>query len=175
MERRCLRQLATGCLTWTIPAADQPRLLQAITRVPGPAALSDFAAPTGRLGAVRYGGGGAQGVSPAPGALLPVTVPNTLPGPAVQLTATTRGGAGQLDAVLLTPLLAVLITASDGHSVALVNSEADTQRTRTVQLPGTGRTSPPATTITPAVAGHHQHRRDRHRAGAPGGFAVVQR
>jgi hypothetical protein len=135
-------QLAAGStLTWTIPAADQPRLLQAIiNRVPGPGAVSDFTAPTARLGAVRYGGGGAQGVSPAPGALLPVTVPNTLPPAAVQLTTTTRSGTGQLDAVQLTPLLAALITAGDGHSVALLNSEANTQLTRTLQLPGTGRT-----------------------------------
>ena len=171
-------QLATGStVTWTIPAAGQPRLLQAIiNRVPGPAALSDFTTTTGGLGAIRYGGGGAQGVSPAPGALLPFTVPNTLPAAAVQLTATTRSGTGQLDAVLLTPLLAALVTAGDGHSVALLNSEADTQRTRTVELPGTGRSvaisyddqgrlwrvtiSTDATVTVPVP---------------PGGFAVVQR
>jgi hypothetical protein len=135
-------QLATGStLSWTIPAADQPRLVQAIVnRVPGPGAVSDFAAGTVRLGAVQYGGGGAQGVSPAPGALLPVTLPAALPAAAVQLTASTLGGTGQLDAVLLTPLIAVMITAGDGHSIALLNSEADTQRARTIQLPGTGRT-----------------------------------
>ena len=52
--------------------------------------------------------------------------------------ANTRNGTGQLDAVLLAPLLAVLITAGDGHSVALLNGEADTQRARTVSLPGRG-------------------------------------
>jgi hypothetical protein len=135
-------QLATGSrLSWTIPADNQPRLVQAvINRVPGPGAVSDFAAGTERLGSVPYGGGGVQGVSPTPGALLPVTLPTTLPATAFQLTASTRGGTGQLDAVLLTPLLAVLITTGDGHSVALLNSEGDTQRARTLQLPGTGHT-----------------------------------
>jgi hypothetical protein len=140
-------QLGTGStLSWTIPAADQPRLVQAIVnRVPGPGAVSDFAAATVRpgsvrLGSVQYGGGGAQGVSPAPAALLPVTLPTALPATAVQLTASTVGGTGQLDAVLLTPLIAVMITAGDGHGVALLNSEADTQRARTIELPGTGRT-----------------------------------
>ena len=87
-----------------------------------------------------------------------------------------RSGTGQLDAVLLTPLLAALVTAGDGHSVALLNSEADTQRTRTVELPGTGRSvatsyddqgrlwrvtiSTDATVTVPVP---------------PGGFAVVQR
>ena len=131
-------QLATGStLSWTIPADDQPRLVQA---VPGPGAASDFAAGTERLGAVQYGGGGAQGVSPAPAALLPVTLPGILPATAVRLTASTLGGAGQLDAILLTPLIAVLVTTGDGHSVALLNSEADTQGARTLNLPGSGRT-----------------------------------
>ena len=133
-------QLATGStLSWTIPADDQPRLVQAIVnRVPGPAAVSDFASGTERLGAAQYGGGGAQGISPAPDALLPVTLPGILPANATQLTASTLGGTGQLDAVLLTPLIAVLITTGDGRSVALLNSEANTQDARTLSLPGTG-------------------------------------
>ena len=134
-------QLATGStLSWTIPADDQPRLVQAIVnRVPGPGAVSDFAAGTESLGGAAYGGGGAQGISPTPDALLPVTLPGVLPPNATQLTASTVGGAGQLDALLLTPLIAALITTGDGHSVALLNSEADTQGTRIIQLPGTGR------------------------------------
>jgi hypothetical protein len=134
-------QLATGStLSWTVPADDQPRLVQAIVnRVPGPGAVSDFTAGALRLGAAQYGGGGAQGVSPAPDALIPVTLPTTLPAGASQLTASTLGGAGQLDAVLLTPLIAVLATTGAGHSVALLNSEADTQGARTLSLPGSGR------------------------------------
>lgn len=136
-------QLSAGSrLSWTVPLSDQPRLLQAvINRVPGPGATSTFIAGGRQLGEVHYGGGGAQGASPAPGALLPVTVPRDLAGDASQLTADTRGGgAGQIDAILLTPLLSTLITSGNGHAVALLNSVADTQRSRTVTLPGTGPT-----------------------------------
>jgi hypothetical protein len=171
-------QLATGStLSWTLPASGQPRLVQAIVnRVPGPGAVSDFASGAQDLGAARYGGGGAQGVSPAAAALLPVTLPGILPATATRLTASTRGGAGQLDAVLLTPLIAVLITTGNGHSVALLNSEAGTVTVRTLSLPGTGRavamsyddqgrlwrvtTSTDAAITVPV---------------SPGGFAVVQR
>ena len=54
--------------------------------------------------------------------------------------ANTRSGRGQLDAVVLPSLLAVPIIAGHRHSVALLNSEADTQRVRTLHLPGRGPT-----------------------------------
>jgi hypothetical protein len=147
-----------------------------VNRVPGSGAVSDFAAGADRLGAAHYGGGGAQGVSPAPDALLPVTLPGVLPAGAVQLTARTLRGPGQLDAILLTPLIAVLVTTGGGRSVALLNSEADTQGAGTISLPGTGRlvarsydhqgrewrvtTRTDSTIIVPVPAG---------------GFAIVQR
>jgi hypothetical protein len=77
---------------------------------------------------------------------------------------------------LLTPLIAVLITTGNGHSVALLNSEADTEGTRTLDMPGTGQaiaasydsqgrqwrvTVSTAATITVPVPA--------------GGFAIVQR
>jgi hypothetical protein len=171
-------QLATGStLSWTIPADNQPRLVQAVVnRVPGPAAVSDFASGTQYLGAARYGGGGAQGISPTPDALLPVTLPGILPANATALTASTLGGTGQLDAVLLTPLIAVLITTGNGHSIALLNSEAGTQRTRTITLPGTG----------PAIATSYTSQGRQWRVTTstgpaltvpvpPGGFAIAQR
>jgi len=171
-------QLATGStLSWTIPADDQPRLVQAIVnRVPGPGAVSNFASGTENLGAARYGGGGTQGVSPAADALLPVTLPGILPANATKLTASTLGGTGQLDAIQLTPLIAVLITTGGGRSVALLNSEASTLATRTISLPGNG----------PAVATSYDSQGRPWRATVssgpaitvpvpPGGFAIVQR
>ncbi len=61
-------QLGPGsAASWAVPAADQPRLLQAIVnRVPGPAGVSVFAAGGAQLGDVQYGGGGPQGISPTP-------------------------------------------------------------------------------------------------------------
>lgn len=170
-------QLASGsALTWTVPAGDQPRLLQAIVnRVPGPAGASVFTTWGRRLGAVHYGGGGPQGISPTLGALLPVSVARTLPAAATGLVATTERGSGQLDAIQLTPLLSTLITAGAGHSVALLNSVAVTSRARTLSLPGSGpaiatsydshgrlwRVAVGASTITVEVP--------------PGGFAIAVR
>jgi hypothetical protein len=171
-------QVATGsALSWTVPADNQPRLVQAIVnRVSGPGAVSAFAAGPDPLGSVTYGGGGVQGVSLTPGTLLPVTLPGILPPGGVQLSASTQGGTGQLDALLLTPLIAVLITTGDGESVALLNSEAASLGSRTISLPGTGRTiatsydnqgrlwgvtTTTSSTVTVPVP--------------PGGFAIAQR
>jgi hypothetical protein len=124
-------------VSWTLPAADQPRQVAAIVnRVPGPGGVSRFDG----LGDVRYGGGGAQGVSEAPGALLPIVLPRDLPAGATGLTATTTRGTGQLDALLLTPLVSTLIAGGDGHGLALLNSVADAPRQLTITVPGTGPT-----------------------------------
>jgi hypothetical protein len=132
---------AGGSVSWTLPTAGQPRLIQAVVnRMPGPAGVGVFTTPGRRLGAVRYGGGGEQGVSPAPGALLPITVPGNLPGTATALSTTTRGGPGQLDALLVTPLVSTLTMRGDGHGSALLNSVARTPRRATVTVPGSGLT-----------------------------------
>jgi hypothetical protein len=165
-----------GVLRWTVAPADQPRLVQAvIDRVPGRAGTSTFATAARTLGKIRYGGGGPQGVSPAPGALLPVTLPRTLPSGAGSLTATTTGGAGDLDALLITPLLSSLVMNGDGHGTALLNSVARTPRTATVEVPGTG---------VATASSYDRHGRPAHRASGTGsvritipagGFAIVQR
>jgi hypothetical protein len=94
-----------------------------------------------RLGGVEYGGGGAQGDSAAPGALLPITAPKALPAGATELTARTGDGNGRLDAIQLTPLVSTLVADGDGHGVALLNSVASTRRRITVSVPGTGPTT----------------------------------
>ena len=56
---------------------------------PGSTAVTTFRAGDTVLGEVRSGAVGAQGDSPAPGALLPVTLPMTLPPGQQTVTATT--------------------------------------------------------------------------------------
>ena len=51
-----------------------------------------------------------------------------------------RSVTGQLDAVVVALLLAVPIVAGDRPGVALLNREVDTQRVRTLNLPGRGAT-----------------------------------
>ena len=95
---------------------------------------------------------------------------------ATALTASTLGGSGQLDAIQLTPLIAVLITTGGGRSVALLNSEASILAARTISLPGDG----------PAVGTSYDSQGRPWRVTIsngpaitvpvpPGGFAIVQR
>ncbi|GAA0463923.1 hypothetical protein Aca07nite_60190 [Actinoplanes capillaceus] len=126
-----LRVRAGGRIRWTVTGATQPRLVAAvINRVPGPGGVTAFAS----LGSVGYGGGGAQGASPAPGALLPVEVTGQLPAGATELTATGVLGSGDLDALLLTPLVSALVT----RRAVLLSSVARTSRRMTFDVPGTG-------------------------------------
>jgi hypothetical protein len=144
---------AGGTASWTVPAATQPRLVAAVlNRVPGPAGVARFTAPAGPLGEVRFGGGGPQGVSPAPGMLLPVTAPRELPAGATSLSATGRRGSGQLDALLLTPLVSALVTQGGGSGVVLLSSVAGAPRRLTITVPGSGRT------VASAYDGHGRPR-----------------
>jgi hypothetical protein len=166
-------------LTWTVPANPSAQLVQAVlNRVPGRAGASTFTDPTGNLGTARYGGGGAQGVSAAYGALLPVTIDGALPANQTSLAASTTGGAGDLDAVLLTPLVSRLVLAGNGHGTALLNSVATEARPATITLPGSG------TAVASSYDSSGRPWRSA-RAGAdpstvtvvvpPGGFAIVRR
>jgi hypothetical protein len=130
-----LRLDAGGQVAWTVPAVAQPRLVAAvINQAPGPGAVSAF----GGLGRIRYGGGGAQGVSPAPGALVPVAVPRYLPAGATSLSMTGVRGGGELDALLLTPLVSTLVAAGNGAGVVLLSSVAGVSRTAEIDVPGLG-------------------------------------
>ena len=84
---------------------------------------------------------GEQGDSPAPGALLPVTLPTTLPAGSTVLSATTATGAGDpaaLDAVMLEPLVSRLVLAGDGHGTALLRSASTTPERTQVRVAGSG-------------------------------------
>ena len=84
---------AGGSATLTLPAHPRSLVLPVFDSGPG-AARSPRSARTGSAGRVASGDIGAQGDSPAPGALLPVTVPGTLPAGADRLSASTATGAG---------------------------------------------------------------------------------
>ena len=125
-----------GRLTWTLPASTQPRLAEPVASLlPGSAARAEFTSSGARLGRVRFGAVGPQGTAPAPGALLPVTLPVSLPAGAAALTAEVSGGSGDLDAVRLTPLISQVVA---GHT-ALLSSVSGTPRTVAVTVPGAGR------------------------------------
>jgi hypothetical protein len=170
-------QLTPGSqLSWRLPSTAQPFLVEAvINRVPGPGGVTTFSTPAGPLGVIRYGGGGSQGRSAAPGALLPIAIPRYAPAGSEALTTRTDRGSGQLDALLVTPLVSNLTARGDGHGIAVLTSVADTDRSLRISVPGSGPTvarsfdtygklvrviisTGPVTVIVPA-----------------GGFAIAQR
>ncbi|MBV2355455.1 hypothetical protein KUM39_13935 [Streptomyces sp. J2-1] len=164
-------------LTWKIPAGDGPRLLAPVADLTdGGTGTLSFTADDRHLGTLRYGTGGPQGISPAPGALLPVTLNGELPAKSVQLKATGTHGTGALDALLIQPEVSRLVTGADGHGTALLASAATASRTVTVQLPGSG----PATVTSYDATGHAHQTREVRGASVraevlPGGYTIAAR
>lgn len=156
-------------LAWPVPAADQPRLVApVVNQVPG-GGSTRWATGDTSLGTVRHAGA-PQGVSPAPGALLPVTLPAALPPAATTLTATS-GGESTVDAVLLRPEVSQVVYTR----AAVLQSAAPGPRTREVRVPdaarvtvlaydGAGRLVDRATRTGPVVAARV----------VPGGFTLLR-
>jgi hypothetical protein len=102
-----------GTATWTVPASSQQRLVLPVVNLidtPSPARTT-WTAGTRTLGTLTHVCG-PQGISAAPGALLPLTLANPLPAGATTLTAKSQGTA-QLDALLLLPTVSSLRIGDD--------------------------------------------------------------
>ena len=130
-----------GSTTLTLPAHPRSLVVPVFDLRPGSDAVTTFRAGNKVLGQVASGDIGAQGDSPAPGALLPVTVPGLLPAGVNVLSATTATGTGDpaaLDAVMLEPLVSLLVLGGDGHGTALLRSASTRSEHTQVQVPGTG-------------------------------------
>jgi len=135
-----------GSVTLSVPAGPASLVLPVVDLQPGSTAVTTFRSGSTVLGVVRSGAVGAQGVSSAPGALLPVTLQVTLPAGATSITATTRAGGGdtaRLDAVMIEPLVSRYVLAGDaggagGHASAVLRSASRVTESATVTLPGTG-------------------------------------
>jgi hypothetical protein len=169
---------ATASLS--VPRSSEPRLVIPVVDLqPGSTAVTSWSAAREPLGRVDSGGVGPQGASPAPGALLPVTLPRTISSRATTLRVTTTASGGdeaRLDAVMLEPLVSRLVLTGHGHATALLRSADTGTAHRLVSLPGPGRavievydasarlvsrSTSPARVVRVAVA--------------PGGFTVVTR
>ena len=159
----------------------EPRLVMPVVDLQqGSTAVTTFTAGDTVLGRVRSGDIGPQGVSPAFGALLPVTLPVTLPpGQTSVRASTTASGADEtrLDALMVEPLVSRLVLGGDGHGTALLRSAASTDRHTTVSVPGSG----PATVEVYDGLGGLVARSTSKAAGAvpvlvaAGGFTIVRR
>ena len=126
-----------------VPGADVDRLVMPVVDLmPGSTAVTTWSAGDRVLGRVASGDIGLQGVSPAPGALLPVTLPRTLAKDATVLRVATSAAGGdeaRLDAVMLEPLVSRLVLSGDGHATALLRSADSKVAHAVVRLPGRGR------------------------------------
>jgi hypothetical protein len=154
-------------------------LMPVVDLQPGSTAVTRFAARGTRLGSVDAGRIGAQGASPAPGALLPRTLAGRLSAAAPSVAATTTASgsdATRLDALMVQPLVSSTVLGGRGHGTALLRSVADHRRTPNVAVPGTGR----ADVWTYDGLGHLVRHRtsSAHHVPAlvvPGGFTLVRR
>ena len=147
-------------------------LIPIVDLQPGSKAVTSFAA--GRpLGRVRSGDIGPQGDSPAPGALLPVTLGSTT---SRTVHATTTGGTARLDAVMVQPLVSRLVLGGDGHGTALLRSAASSTSSTTVAVPGTGTAQVWSYDGTGRLLRHTtSHASDVRVRIAPGGVTLVRR
>ncbi|ROP34638.1 hypothetical protein [Pseudokineococcus lusitanus] len=128
--------------TWELPAADQPRSVEPVTwrGATGAARPARWAA-TGDGGTAAVLGTtpgravGAQGVTGAPGALLPEQLRRPLPAGATGLRARALTGPVDLDAVLLRPEVSRLVLAADdgGPGTTLLASAVAAPRTAAVE------------------------------------------
>ena len=119
---------------WVVPAADQPRLVQPVVdRIAGAGRTSWTA--NRPLGTIDHGQAGPQGASPAPGALLPVTLRTPLPARATTVTARFTGGESSVDALLLRPEVSQVVF----DRAALLQSASTGPRTRAVAVPAAAR------------------------------------
>lgn len=116
---------------WSVAASDQPRLVQPVVDLVPGAGTTSWSA-VGPLGTVDHGRGGPQGSSPAPGALLPVTLPAPLPPGATTITARFGSGESTVDGLLLRPEVSRVVFGG----AALLQSAATGPRTTTVTVPG---------------------------------------
>jgi hypothetical protein len=163
-----------------VPRSDEDRLvLPVVDLEPGSTAVTTWSATGARLGSVASGDVGAQGVSGAPGALLPVTLTTELTRRATELRVATSSAGGdeaRVDAVMLEPLVSRYVLAGAGQATALLRSAGSKVAHTDVRMPGSG---PAVVEVYDGTA--HLLSRSTTRAQtvpvtvAPGGFTIVRR
>ena len=176
-------ELGPGAATarWEVAPAQQPRIVAPVVHATQNTDAPDvaFAADGRSLGRVATGGAGAQGVSEAPGALLPRTLPRLLPSGASELRAqlgAEAASAATVDAVLLRGLVSRLVLHGAEGGTALLQNADGRRQVAQVDLPGTGA----ATVRSYDAAGRLQSVTTStgpvvDAPVAPGGFTVVTR
>lgn len=166
--------------TLAVPRADQRRLiLPVVDLVPGSTAVTTWSAHRTVLGRVNSGQIGAQGASPAPGALLPLTLPRELRAGVTNVVVTASAAGtdeARVDAVMLEPLVSRYVLAGDSRATALLRSASSRVERTVVRLAGDG---PAVVEVFDGSARLLSRSTTRARTVAvtvtPGGFTVVRR
>ena len=162
--------------TFRLPAHRAALLMPVVDLRRGTTGRTTFRAAGDTVGVVRSGDIGPSGHSAGPGALLPVTLTDTLKAGARVVRATTTGGETRLDALMVQPLVTRIVLGGNGHGTALLRSAATTTQNTRVSVPGTGRAT------VRSYDGHGRLLRTARVAAravpvriVPGGFALVRR
>lgn len=164
-------------VTWTLPAANQPRLIQPVVELtPGSPARTSFQAGRDRLGSINFGDVGPQGNSPSATELTPLALPRAAAGRATVITASTTGGTGRIDAVLVEPQVATLAASGAGHGTAVLSSKSSSIELRTVTVAGQGCANVDIYDRNGQNRGHYQICQSSVPVVvAPGGFSIITR
>lgn len=155
-----------GTAEWTLPALGLPRLVLPVVNLVD-SGRTTWTTGSLALGTINHAALGPQGISAAPGALQPITLPTPLPPYATSLRATAVGQP-QVDALLLLPTISTLRLGS-----AALLASVD-PHPRTLKIPTT-----PGTTAYSYTADGTLHSRRALTGGTtpvllqPGGFTVV--
>jgi hypothetical protein len=130
-----------GEATFDLPPHPESLVLPVLDLQPASTAETAFRAGDRVLGQARADDIGPQGDSPAPGALLPVTLTRTVPSGASRVTASAHASgsdAARLDALLLEPLVSRLVLRGHGSGAALLSSASGRAEEARVDVDGTG-------------------------------------
>ena len=168
-----------GTVSLPVSGGQRQLVLPVVDLEPGSAAVTTFRAGRRVLGRVESGAIGAQGASPAPGALLPVTLARMAGPGASRLTATTTttdGEPARLDAVLLEPAVSRLVLRGAGGGTALLSSASDRTERTVVRVAGSGRATASTYDARGRLVRTRTTRARAVRVDVPaGGFALVTR
>ncbi|RKS71447.1 hypothetical protein CLV35_3245 [Motilibacter peucedani] len=120
-----------GTVQWALPAGSGERTVEPVLDLPvsGRQTLR-WRADGDWLGRTSTRGVGAQGITAAPGALLPVPLPRTVGAGATTLSVTATTGTSSLDALVVSPVVSSLTLGAAGTPVLrLLRSSASAPRT----------------------------------------------
>ncbi|TFB97980.1 MULTISPECIES: hypothetical protein [Cryobacterium] len=165
-----------GSLSVPVPANDQARnVYPIVNQTEARSGNTSWASARAALGSTANGGAGAQGITDAPGRLLPLSLSRTLPAGSTAVTGTSSGAAA-IDALLLQPLVStVTVTGPAGDSTLYVSAARESS-VRPVLVPRGFRLEQAAYDAAGRPVAHADERGNPARASvtvAPGGFTVT--